>query len=213
MPHLTQENDNQKTEGSQCCPGLGFCGVGDGRFKFTFEEIIHASAGEMCCDSAMTSWGISWTQRLSTRNTDSSQFTLMDSSGVVSTRSGSCDCINNLVINLDGHAVTSFDGFDLVPANRDFTQHIGDGDSLIKEDNLWSKEKNVGSQSNSNTDCCNFQETFTFSNNEIVSKNSEAQEDAEGKENIIASRAIRDNVTHSRIMTHTSNQGSKEALA
>lgn len=213
MPHLTKQNACQETYSNQCCPGLGCCCVGDSGFKFSFDEIVHSSASEVSGNTTVASWGVTGTQGFSSWDTNSSQFTLVNSPGVISTRSGSCDCINDLVIDLNGHAVASFDGFNLVPADCGLTQHISNGDSLIKEDNLWAKKENVGSQRNSNTDCCNLNETFSISDEEIVSKNSEAQENAKGKENIIASRAVRDNVTHSRIMTHTSNQGSKEALA
>lgn len=213
MPHLTQENHRQETHSNQCCPGLGCCGVGDSGLKFTFEEIVHAGASEVRCDSTLTAWGISWSKGLSSGNTDSSQFALVDSSGVVATGCGSSDCVDNFVINLDRHAVASFDSLDLVPANSDFTQHIGDSDTFIKEDNLWSKEENIGSQCNCCTDCCNFDEAFTISDNEVIGKNSQAQEDTQSKKYIVTSRAIRNNVTHLRIITHISNRGSKEALA
>ena len=213
MPHLTQENYRQESQSDQCCPGLGCCVEGDGGREFTFEEIVHSCASEVSCDSTLTAWGISWSQGFSCGNTDSSQFALVDSSGVVATGCGSSDCVDNLVINLDRHAVARFDSLNLVPANSDFTQHIGDRDTFIKEDNLWSKEENIGSQSNCCTNCCNFDEAFTISDNEIIGENSQAQENAQSKKYIVTSRAVRNDVTHSRIITHISNRGSKEALA
>ena len=213
MPHLTQENYRQETHSNQCCPGLGCCGVGDSGLKFTFEEIVHSGASEVSGDSALTARGISWSQGLRRGNIDSSQFALMDSSRVVATGCGSSDSVDNLVINLDRHAVAGFDSLDLVPANRDFTQHVGDSDTFIKENDFGSKKENIGSQSDCCTDCCNLNETFTFSDNEVIGENSQAQEDTQNKKHIVTSRAIRNDVTHSRIITHISNRGSKEALA
>lgn len=213
MPHFVQEDCCQETERNQCCPGLGCCGVGDGGFKSTFEEIIHPAASMMSSDTTLAAWGISRPQRLGSGNTDSSHFTFVNSSGVIATGSGSCNCVDNLVINLDGHAVTSLNGFDFVPADSNFAQHIGNDDSFIEENNLWFQEEHVGTQSYCCANSENFDESVSSGNNEIVSNKTEAQENAETKKDKVTSRTVNQRITHSRIITHKSNQGSKEALA
>lgn len=213
MPHFVQEDCCEETERNQCCPGLGCCGVGDGGFESTFEEVVHSAASMMGRDTALATWGISRSQRFGSGNTDSSHFAFVHSSGVVATRSRSCNCVDNLVINLDGHAKASLNGFDLMPANPNFTQHIGNDDSFIEENNLRFQEENVGTESN----CCangeNTDDSLSVRNNEIVSNKTKAQENAEAKKHKVTSRAVYQGITHSRIITHKSNQGSKEALA
>lgn len=213
MPHIIQQDYQQQTDSSDCCPGLSNCCVGDAGLEFTLEKVIHSSSRQVSSNSTLTTRGVTWAQGFSAWHTDASHFALVDSSRVVSTRSGSSNGVNDLVINLNRHAVARFDSFDLMPADSNFAQHVGDSDSFIIDDNLWSKEQHIGSQSNRSTDCCNFDESISTANNEIVGKDSEAQENSETEKYIVTSRAIGNSVTHSRIMTHISNRGSKEALA
>ena len=213
MRQLIQQNYQNQTESSQCCYGLCCSGVSDAGTQFTFEEIVHTTSSQMGSSATLTAGRISRTQRLSTWNTYSSQFTFMNSSGVIATGSRSCDCIDDGVINLDGHAVTSFNGFNLMPTNRDLTQHICDRDAFIVENDFGFQEQNIGSQNNCGTDCYNRNDSIPVIDNNVVEQKARGEHDAKGEIHKVTSRAIDVRVTHSRIMTHKTNQGSKEALA
>lgn len=213
MPHLVQQNNYQEAERSQCCPGFGCCFVGDGGFESMFEEVVHSGAGKVSCDATLTTWGIPGAKRLRSGNTDSSHFTRVNCSGVIASRCGRCNCVDNLVINLNGHAVASLNGFNFMPANGMFAEHIGDDDSFIEENNLRFQEKYVGTQSNCCADGKNFDDSLSVRNDEIVNDNAKAQENAEAKKHKVTSRAVNQCITHSRIITYKSNQGSEEALA
>lgn len=213
MRQLIQQNYQNQTESSQCCDWLCCSGVCDAGAEFSFEEIVHSTSSQMGSSAALTSGRISRTQRLSTWNTDSSQFALVNSSGVVATRSRGCDCIDDRVINLDGHAVASFDCFNLMPTNSDLTQHIRNRDTFIVENDFRLQEQNIGSQNNRDTDCCNCDDSVPAIDNHIVEQKTYGEHEAKGEIHKVTSRAIDVRVTHSRIMTHQSHQGSKEALA
>jgi len=79
---------------------------------------------------------------------------VVHSSAVTTTGSGSCPGVESLSAGKDGHAVFGFDLFDKIPANSDLFGWVNNLDTFIKDQNEGLQEQQVGTDNASATYTC-----------------------------------------------------------
>jgi hypothetical protein len=126
----------------------------------------------------------------------SSQFAGMDVSSVVPARSLRSPGVDLLSIYLDIHGVSSANFLDSIPADRDLSQRISDGNSLIEEGHLGANEsqmKDIRDQKSPADRCCNTSITLA----EETLRTDARAEDVDGTgEEVTTSRTVYLRITH-----------------
>jgi hypothetical protein len=113
----TQQISSDKSFTSSSSNGDSNSGMSTGRFTSSYVERI--------------------------RNVQSSQLTGMNVSTVIPAGSLGSPRVDLLSIYLDIHRVSRANFLDSIPANSDFSQWIGDGNSFIEEGDFWANKAQV----------------------------------------------------------------------
>ena len=108
-----------------------------------FDEVIQSHLSDVFGDARITSWGFPGSQSSFATNFESTQFTWMDISSVVSTWSGSSPRIDSFSMDNNGHAVSGFDGINLIPSESEFLDGVRNGYAFVKENNFRAEENLV----------------------------------------------------------------------
>ena len=126
-------NNQERCGIRNCCidTGLGL-----------FHEGFMAGASKLGSLSRISSRGFTGAQEIS-RESHTSEFAGVDSSGVVAAWSWSRPGMDLLSGNADIKSVLNIDLIDIAPSNRDLIDGISNGYSLIEEDNLGMDEEPI----------------------------------------------------------------------
>lgn len=126
----------------------------------------------------------------------SSQLAGVNISSVVSAGSLRSPGVDLLSLYLDIHRVSSANFLDSIPADRDLSQRISDGNSFIEEGHLGANEAQVKDVRDQNrpTDC-DHNATRTLTKETLRSNASAEDVDGPGKE-VTTSRAVHLSITH-----------------
>lgn len=76
-------------------------------------------------------------------NIQTSNFTSMNSSAMVTSRSRPGPSVNSFIFNLNTHGVFGIDTFNPLPTHSDLIEWVSDANALIKEFNLWSMQNHI----------------------------------------------------------------------
>ena len=126
----------------------------------------------------------------------STNFTGMDSSAVISAWGLSRPSVNLLASYLDIHRVSSANIFDFTPADSDLFQGVGNCDSFIEEGDLGANEAQVKSVTNQQAPRdCGCDSFDSFSEETLANKSGAENVDGTGKE-VTTSRTVHLRITH-----------------
>ena len=126
----------------------------------------------------------------------SSNFTGMDSSAVISAWGLSRPSVNLLATYLDIHRVSSANVLDFAPTNGDLFQRIGNCDSFIKEGDLGANKTQVKSVSNERAPRDRGCDSFgSFGEEALANKSGAENVDSTSKE-VTTSRTVHLRITH-----------------
>ena len=115
------------------------------------DKAFLAQLGNMGTNTRITSRRVTnTTKRISTGK----KVTLVKTSLVSTTWSGSGPRVEDLITNADGHAVFGIDLINQIPGNGDLFGWVNNLDSLIKDQNVGLQKQKVGANNSSATDGC-----------------------------------------------------------
>ena len=113
------------------------------------DKAFLAQLGNMGANTRITSRRVTnTTKRISTGK----KITLVKTSLVSTTWSGSSPRVEDLITNGDGHAVFGIDLINQIPGNSDLFGWVNDLDSLIKDQNVGSNKEKVSTDNSSAAD-------------------------------------------------------------
>lgn len=122
-------------------------------FKLTrtgCDEILLSNLGHVRTDSRVTLKRVSYTSHSVGTG---KKITVVHSSTVSTTRSGSSPSEVTLPVDFDGHAVLGLDLFNQVPRSGDLFGWVNDLDALIKEQNVGFEKEQISTNGSGAADC------------------------------------------------------------
>ena len=137
------------------------------------DKAFLAQLGNMGTNTRITSRRVTnTTKRISTGK----KVTLVKTSLVSTTWSGSSPRVEDLITNADGHAVFGIDLINQIPGNSDLFGWVNNLDSLIKDQNVGSEKEQVSTDNSSAADQrgqCNVAAIDSTLNNEAGEENNQ----------------------------------------
>jgi hypothetical protein len=129
-------------------------------------------------------------------NVQSSQLTGMNVSTVIPAGSLGSPRVDLLSIYLDIHRVSRANFLDSIPANSDFSQWIGDGNSFIEEGHLGANEAQVKDVRNKKRPADGDRNTAVTLAEETLGTDASAEDVDSTSEEVTASRTVHLRITH-----------------
>lgn len=166
----TQQISSDKSFTSSSSNGDSNSGMSTGRFTSSYVERI-------------------W-------NVQSSQLTGMNVSTVIPAGSLGSPRVDLLSIYLDIHRVSRANFLDSIPANSDFSQWIGDGNSFIEEGHLGANEAQVKDVRNKKRPADGDRNTAVTLTEETLGTDASAEDVDSTSEEVTASRTVHLRITH-----------------
>ena len=157
---------------------------------------VESNARQSKSLTRVSTWGFTGSHVVGIGDLKSTDFTGMDSSGVISAWGLSRPGVDLLATYLDIHRVSSANVFDLIPTDSDLAQRIGNSDSLIEEGHLGANEsqmENVGDHQGPRDRNRNSAGAFT---KEALANNSGAENVDSTSKEVTTSRTVSLRITH-----------------
>ena len=201
MSNLVLENtqragDNQERHQSNKTVSVKFSSVITRTSTGTAVKGIEANSSKRQSLSRVSTRRFTGSHVVEIGDFQSTDFTGMDSSAVISAWGLSRPSVDLLATYLDIHRVSSANVLDITPADSDLFQGVGNCDSFIKEGHLGANKTQVKSVSDQQAprDCgCN---SFGLFGVETLAGDSSAENvDSSGKE-VTTSRTVHLRITH-----------------
>ena len=162
----------------------------------TTTERIEANSSQSNGNSRVSSRRFSRTHVVRVGDLHASNFSGMDSSGVISTWGLSSPGVDLLATYLDKHRVSSVDLFNTIPTHSDFSRGIGDRDSFIEVSHLGADKAQMKEEGNHESPAGSGQDSSEIFAKETLADDAKADEvDGTGEE-VTTSRTVHLSITH-----------------
>ena len=206
------EAKSVKTQGqSKGCNANCCAGVVDSDLTFTtsegcVSEIFQIHTSKVGSRTRITTRRISRSNHSSITDSKTANFSGVNRTRVVTTRSWSAPSVDIFSANDYRHGVFSFDAFNAMPANLNGLQRVSDDNSLISVGNFGSQEEQISAVTKEDSPCCSNQDCLCAvmgeGKREFTSNN---EENYDGRD-IDSSRTVINRVIHSTILSQSLRQ-------
>ncbi len=157
---------------------------------------VESNARQSKSLTRVSTWGFTGSHVVSIGDLKSADFTGMDSSGVISAWGLSRPGVDLLATYLDIHRVSSANVFDLIPADSDLAERIGNSDSLIEEGHLGANESQMKNVGNHQGPCDRNRNSAGAFTKEALANNSSAENVDSTSKEVTTSRTVSLRITH-----------------
>lgn len=157
---------------------------------------VESNARQSKSLTRVSTWGFTGSHVVSIGDLKSADFTGMDSSGVISAWGLSRPGVDLLATYLDIHRVSSANVFDLIPADSDLAERIGNSDSLIEEGHLGANESQMKNVGNHQGPCDRNRNSAGAFTKKALANNSGAENVDSTSKEVTTSRTVSLRITH-----------------
>ena len=168
---------------------------------FTSEESLMANSSQSNGNSRVSSRRFTWTHVVRVGDLQTSNFSGMDSSSVISTGSLSCPRVDLLATYLDIHRISSVDVVYTIPTQRDLSHRIGKCDPLVEVSHLGANKAQMKEECDQKSPARSGQDALEIFGKETLTNDSKTDEVDGAREEVSTSRTVHLNITHERSLS------------